>query len=183
MRSISAILVLTAALASGCTSYHHRLIEPVEFAGDIRREDVVTSLPPIRYVWNTVEDRLVVRVFNDGEDDLLLDGERSVLVDPAGQSRPLRSLTIAPRSFAKLVLPPYRDIAYASGPVVSVGLGVSTGGSGYPAPFSSTSTVIVRDREVTWDWPAGGVVRLGLWFTRDGQSFSHAFVVERREGR
>lgn len=183
MRVTGAILAWAGLLVGGCASYHHRLIEPVEFAGAIRTEDFVTSSPPIRCVWNTVEDRLVVRVFNDGEEDLLLDGARSVLVDPAGQSRPLRSLTIAPGSFARLVLPPYRSIGYASGPMLSVGVGVSSGGGRYYPPLSPPSTVIVGDRESSWDWPAGGVVRLSLQLARDGQSFSRAFVIERREGR
>lgn len=168
----------------GCTSYHHRLIEPPELACDIRDADTATRLPPIRYLWNTVEDRLIVRIVNDGESDVLLDGERSVLVDPTGQSRPLRSQTIASDSFAKLVLPPYRDVAYAPGPTMSVGLGVSSGRGGFYAPLSSPpATVIVRDRETRWDWPAGTTIRLQLHFTRGAETIEHAFVLERREGK
>lgn len=181
---LPAVLLASLLAGVGCTSYHHRLTEPTELACDIRAEDAVTRLFPMRYLWNTVEDRLVVRIFNDGESNVLLDGERSVLVDPAGQSRPLRSQTIASGSYARLVLPPYRSAEYAPGPTMSIGFGVSSVGAGHRAPRSvPAAMVIVHDHETRWDWPAGTTIRLQLHFTCGQETFDHAFVLERLEGK
>jgi hypothetical protein len=66
---------------------------------------VVFRVDPLEYSMRTVDNRLVVRVFNPTDDAIELVGPRCSVVDPDGQSHPLRTQSIAPGSFIKLIFP------------------------------------------------------------------------------
>ena len=69
------------------------------------RQETILPTGPLEYHFIAAEDRLVVRVFNRGNEPLKFVGEQSSMVDPAGLSHALRSLTIPPQSHMKLIIP------------------------------------------------------------------------------
>src|SRR5262249_1093157 len=113
MRILTTLLLLFAA---GCTHYEFDLVEPQNVATHIgTKADSVVALDPLEYRFRAYEDHLLVRVFNPTDDPIQLIGEQSSVVDPEQQSHPLRSATIEPHSFVKLILPPPPPVAYGYG--------------------------------------------------------------------
>jgi hypothetical protein len=135
-----------------------------------------------------VDNRLVVRVFNPTEDPIELLGDKSTVVAPTGQSHPLRGQTIAPRSHAKLILPPRRPRAYNSaGPTFGVGVGmrVDARDRGYPDDHFGYApryvTVYDGGNALYWDWNGETEIRLTLVYQRDEKTFRHEFVIRRQK--
>src|SRR5437879_2762117 len=129
MRSPVRILALVFLLAGGCAKYEYNLVKPPDLARHISANtDTVFTLDPLEYRLRTVENRLVMRAFNPTSDVIELVGPKCSVVDPDGQSHPLRSQSIAPQSFIKLIFPPPRPQVYEPyyGPYWGVGLGVNT---------------------------------------------------------
>ena len=62
-------------------------------------------------------------IFNPTGDAITLLGDQSSVVDPRGQSHPLRTQSIAPAAFIKLILPPMRPV-YRANPSIGIGVGV-----------------------------------------------------------
>src|SRR5687768_15397193 len=125
-RLIQATLLALLFCATGCASYEHRLVQPKELAGHIgAKQDYIVNIGPVEYRLRTVESRLVMRIYNRTETAIQLLGDQSAAVDPDGQSHPLRSQTIAPGSFIKLLLPPNRPQIRRTGPSIGIGLGGS----------------------------------------------------------
>ena len=104
MRLFPAILVLT--LLTGCAHYEYDLIRPPELARHISREsDQVVAVQPLEYHLRTYDNVLVMRVFNPTDSPIELLGTQGAVVDPRGESHPLRERTIAPQSYIKLLFP------------------------------------------------------------------------------
>jgi hypothetical protein len=99
-----------------------------------RNVDQAVEIEPLTYRFRSVDNRLVIRVYNNTDDTIELLGDRSTVVDPNGQSHPLRSQSIAPRAFIKVVLPPPRPVVYDRGPTFGVGVGYGIHSSVVPAP-------------------------------------------------
>jgi len=130
MRSATALclLCLLATCAGGCATYEYNLVQPAELARHIgSKADETVTVDPLQYRLRTVDNRLVMRIFNPTEDPIELVGARSTVVDPSGQSHPLRGQTIAPNSFMKLIFPPRRPQVYypSAGPTFGVGVGTA----------------------------------------------------------
>src|SRR5438067_6143668 len=126
-RTMLAMLLLAAG---GCAKYEYNLVKPTELSKHIGAgSDSVVSVDPLEYRLRTVDNRLVIRIFNPTDDVIELVGPKCSMVDPEGQSHPLRSQSIAPGSFIKLILPPPRPRVYDPygggywGPTVGVGVG------------------------------------------------------------
>jgi hypothetical protein len=193
------LLVLSGCLFSfstGCAKYEYDIIEPEDLAGHIgSRADHDVGREPLVYRLRAYDNRLVMRVFNETDEPIHVQGDRSFVVDPEGQSRPLRSQTIAPRAFIKLIFPPVRPY-WNTGPSVGFGVGYVVSSSGRNSNRSS-ATVVYRPRfhdqpryyslndggEVFWDWRGEGSIRLTLVFEREGanETFSHSFVFQRKK--
>src|SRR5215210_6904866 len=100
MKRIFPLLLL--ALSLGCARYEYDLASPPELRAHIAtKTDTVMNVDPLVYRWRTVENRLVVRIFNPTDDPIELLGDKSTAVAPDGQSHPIRGQTIAPQSHAK----------------------------------------------------------------------------------
>src|SRR4051795_790777 len=98
MKLLLPIFVLT--LVSGCTHYEYELTQPPELATHIgTKSDAVLARDPLEYRLLTYENVLVMRVFNHADAPVQLLGNQSTVVDPRGQSHPLRNQAIAPQSF------------------------------------------------------------------------------------
>src|SRR5205814_908677 len=72
------------------------------------KADQVVRVDPLEYRLRSYDNRLVLSIFNPTQDPITLAGDRSYVVDPKDQSHPLRSQTIAPNTFVRLILPPMR---------------------------------------------------------------------------
>src|SRR5688572_26779464 len=137
--AIVALFVSITALgagAGGCARYEYDLVEPRELTRHIGGNvDQAVEIDPLTYRLRSVDNRLVIRVYNNTDDSIELLGDKSTVVDPNGQSHPLRSQSIAPRSFMKLILPPPRPQVYdRGGTTFGVGVGYGLHSSVVPAP-------------------------------------------------
>lgn len=118
-------LLLSLLLMVGCTHYEYDLTRPADVAQHIgAKSDVTVTLDPLEYRFRSYEDYLVIRVYNPTDDPIQLLGAQSSVVDPKGQSHPLRGATIESHSFIKLILPPVPMYAEPTGPTIGIGLGV-----------------------------------------------------------
>ena len=195
MRSHPVVLTVVALSVAGCARYEYDIVSPSEMAQHVgKKNDVVLSRDPLQYRLISGDNHLIMRIFNPTSDRVQLLGSQSVAVDPQGQSHPLRSQTIAPHSFVKLILPPMLPEVAPSGPVIGIGIGAGFGyagpfGMGYYDPlydpmWERPRYYAVYDTENTyyWDWSDEGDVRLTLVFQRDDQKpFSQEFVFHRRK--
>ena len=181
-------LALFCLGAGGCT-YEYDVVEPPDLAGHVgSKSDYVIKRDPLDYRMITYDNRLVIRVFNPTADPIILVGERSTLVDPSGQSHPLRGQTIAPQSFIKLILPPLRP-QLEPGPSYGVGFGVGLSERRYFDRYGywpgsrdwdgPNYLVVVDDNALYWDWDGQTEVRLTLAYDRAGKPFSDSFVFKR----
>src|SRR5437762_12422375 len=103
---LSSIFILLL-LAGGCTRYEFDLAEPPDLATHIGRDkETIIKRDELEYRMQAVENRLLIHVVNPTDDAIELIGPQSTAVDPAGQSHPFRSQTLAPHSYVKLILPP-----------------------------------------------------------------------------
>ncbi|MGB7159310.1 MAG: hypothetical protein WBD40_14675 [Tepidisphaeraceae bacterium] len=177
-------------LVVGCARYEFDIVAPPDLAAHIgARSDAVTNLDPLVYQWRAVDNRLVVRIFNPTNDPIELVGEKSTVVSPDGQSHPVMGQTIAPQSYAKLILPPMRPSrAYDPwGPSYSGGAGIEVDGrrrAGYPVhePYAGQPRYLtVYDADAYWDWKGETDVRLILVYQRGDQPLRHDFTIHRRK--
>ncbi len=190
--------MLTSALCAGCAKYEYDLVKPTDLSRHIGKAgDAVFALDPLEYRARTVDNRLVLRVFNPTEDAIELLGPRCSVVDPEGQSHPLRSQSIAPGSFIKLIFPPPRPEVYNYGPTFGVGVGYHVNaypyyrypydGYGYgpyrydPYYYYGPRYLAVVDENDTyyWDWRGEGEARAVLAFRRGDKEFRHELVFRR----
>ncbi len=189
------LAVLLWGLTGGCARYQFRILEPPELAATVTtRNPVGFALGPLDYVLQTSEGRLIMTVTNPDERPIHFLGERSFVVDPEGQSRPLRGQVIAPHSFMKLILPPMRQV-YRASPAIGIGIGVSAHryygrpwyDPWYPDPWHDPwpAYLVVRgdDEAYYWSWRGESTIRLRLTFECDGQSIVHDFTVRREKQR
>src|SRR5262245_44628212 len=93
--SLCGLLCMTT---TGCAKYEFDIVDPPELAGHIgSKSDHDVEREPLEYRLRAYDNRLVMRIYNKTDDPIHLQGDRSFVVDPDGQSRPLRSQTIAPQ--------------------------------------------------------------------------------------
>src|SRR5438045_534703 len=112
-------------LAGGCAKYEFDLTQPPDLATHVGRDkETILKRDELEYRMLSVDGRLLMHLVNPTDDPIELLGPQSTAVDPAGQSHPFRSQTIAPHSFIKLVLPPLRPVYPTPGPVFGIGVGI-----------------------------------------------------------
>lgn len=170
----------------GCVSYQYRVIEPKGVAQPIAEHPVLVQYAPLEYHFAKSHDRLAVQINNPTDEQITLVGERSSVVDPAGESHPLRGQVLEPRSFGRMLLPPppisipYPDYYYGWGPYWG-----PYGGPYYPYYYGGwygpppVSYYEVRT-PFNWTWKTGPA-RLHLTYNRKGATFEHYFEIVREE--
>ena len=177
-------------LLVGCARYEYDITRPTDLAMHVgTKSDAIAPLPPLEYRFRTVENRLVMSIYNTTDDPIQLIGERSSVVDPEGQSHPLRSQPIAPNSFIKQILPPYRPRIERSGPTFGIGIGTHVGHRhrrAYPYdafddPYYDEPRyfAVIEDNALYWSWSGEGQIRMMLVFARKDETFTHEFVIRR----
>ena len=202
--AIFALFVRIAAVGGGCARYEYDLVEPREQTRHIGRGvDQAVEIDPLTYRLRTVDNRLVMRVYNNTDENIELLGDKSTVVDPNGQSHPLRSQSIAPRSFMKLIFPPPRPQVYdRGGPTFGVGVGYGLHSSVVPAPHDGLPdrrsfhthhnawdpyfrdapqyfTVFDESDAFYWNWKGTGEARVNLVYRRGDSEIRHSFVFRR----
>lgn len=194
-------VVIGLSLA-GCARYEYDLINPPELARHIgTQSDEIVRVDPLEYRLRTYDNRLVMSVFNPTSDPVTLMGDRSYVVDPAGQSHPLRGQTIAPGTFVRLILPPMRPGYYQTGPTIGIGVGVvgysgfyghryGYRGLGYDPFFYDEPryyTYYDESDNTYWTWDGQTSVRLHLAYQRGGgggggrEGFAQDFTFARKK--
>lgn len=188
-------LVLAGLLGPlGCASYEYDILAPAELTRHVGKEPTAFTIDPLEYRLQTVENRLVMHIHNPTADAIQLVGDKSVVVDPGGQSRGLKSQTIAPSSFVKLILPPMPTRIERTGPSFGIGVGIGSAGyrgcRGYPYYGSAWNDpwydepryyAVFDPNDGYWEWDGEGSVRVSLTFDRAGKAFTHAFTIGRKK--
>jgi hypothetical protein len=185
MRSISWLIGIF--LIGGCT-YVYDVVRPPEVAGHIGDKiDYVFPRDPLEYRMRSVDSLLVVQIYNPTDDTITLLGSQSSVVDPNGQSHPLRTQTMASHSFVKFILTPQPPVIQNNGPSLGIGIGVISSRSRrrfIDDGFYDTEPryfVVMDDQALYWEWDGETEVRLLLAFDRNGKQFSHEFVIARKK--
>jgi hypothetical protein len=189
------LFALPMLSATGCARYEYDIVEPAEFAGHVGTKTPATlTLDPVRYQAITQSDRLVLVMHNDSEEPLKLLGDDSFAVDAKGESHPLPTRTIAPRSATKLIFPPVRpSFRRSSSTSFGVGVGYSKGygrrGYGRYGGFAGDPWYyddypryyrLEDDGTVYWDWTGNGTaVRVRLVYQLGEKTFHHDFTFRR----
>jgi hypothetical protein len=190
-RSIVPALLIGLLSLTGCAQYEFDLVRPPELARHISEDhEDRFKLDPLEYGMQAYEGRLIIKIYNPTNETISLDGARSYAVDPQGESHPLRSLSIAPSSWAKLILPPLRPHVENSGPNIGFGFGIigdRRGGfystfDGRPYPYDEPRyyDVYIPNDSLFWDWEGQTDVRLLLVYQRGTGEFRHQFTFHRR---
>jgi hypothetical protein len=185
--------LLLVCLTAGCAHYEYNIVEPADLSRHIgAKDDAVVAIDPLEYRLRTVDSRLVMRIYNRTNDPVELLGEKSVIVDSHDQSHPLVSQAIAPQSFIKLILPPYRPRYGPYGPTFGIGVGarVERGYDPYfpyrpyePYDFPRYFTVYGGAAEALyWDWEGDSDASMTLVYRRGGgKEFQHRFKFHRQK--
>ncbi len=187
------LLLILPLLLTGCAKYEYDLVQPPDLARHIGPNWETLNLAPLEYRLRSYEDRLILHIHNPTKAPIRIAGDQSYIIAPGGQSHPLRSQTIAPDSFIRLILPPMRGV-YRSGPSVGFGFGFAYGGPrryyyggprywmyDEPAYYPSYYTVYDDNDNTYWVWNDESDARLHLIFQRGSESFSHDFTLHRKK--
>jgi hypothetical protein len=179
--------LVLVALLTGCARYEYQLIEPAQSAGHIgSKADYVAKLEPLEYRFRAVEGRLVIQIHNPTDENIQLRGSESYVVDPKGQSHPLRSLAIAPNSYGKVIIPPPRPVVYDTGPHIGFGVGTYISRNEHhdvrcDAMVNHPIYLDVYDDEDAYYWQINGEgdLRIRLTYHRKDKTFSDNFRMRR----
>ncbi len=185
------LLICMGLLLSGCATYEFQLVQPETLTRHVgSKEETSFTLDDLVYHMQAIEGRMVMRIENPGDVPVLLDGQRSSVVDSKRQSRPLRGQSIAPRSFVKLIFPPLRA-RYRAEPTIGIGFGVGVsrfhhGGyyAGYAGDFYDEPLYLDQvsgDEATNWDWEGETTVRIHLAFQRGDKPLQHEFEFKRQK--
>lgn len=179
---LSLTLLATAFLA-GCASYDFRIIRPQEHQKFITDSPAHIQTANMSYQMQAREARLVVMIYNEKDQVVQLLGNQSFVVDPAGASHPLRTVTIAPHSYTKLILPPLRPRFEDAPPQWNFGVSGDVSDA-RPATDQPTQPVYLDYYEdidaFYWDWDGQKPIRLSITYRfADGQQATDEFTIEK----
>jgi hypothetical protein len=182
MKANLGLLTAVAVLLCGCATTQYHVIQPQGVAQPIMDQPILVSYAPLEYHLAKQHDRLAMQINNPTDETITLVGERSSVVDPAGESHPLRGRLINPRSFVRMLLPPetmsipYPDYYWGWGSYYGPYYpywGPYYGGYG-PPPVSYYQVRTPYD----WQWKTGPI-RLHMTYDRKGTAFEHDFEIVR----
>ncbi len=180
-----AFLLATAIIVTGCRTYVYRVVQPPGVP-TVVDHPVALHYDPLDYELVRSHDRLLILITNPTADRLALIGNRSFVVDPRGESHPLRGQVLGPHSYARLSLPP-PPVLVAYPDYWSWGWGMGWGPGWYdpfwgpfygaywgPPPVSYSRIITPFD----WSWKEGAA-RVRLTYERNAKTFEHDFEIVR----
>jgi hypothetical protein len=172
---------------SGCVYYQYRIVQPAAGAPPVTDKPVAIHYEPLDYrLWRD-RDRLAMSIVNPTDDRIVLVGNRSYVIDPQGETHPVRDRVMGPHSFIRIYLPPI-PFTYAYPDYWGWGPGWGWGwydpfwgpgwGPGFygPPPVSYYQVLTGYD----WRWKTGPA-RLRLTYDRNGKFFEHDFELIREQ--
>jgi hypothetical protein len=109
----TAFLPLLTLFLTGCAEYQYDLVQPPALARHVGPTQTIVPNGPLVYRLQSYDSYLIMLIENPTNDPIRLDGQRSVIIDPQGESHPVFSQTIAPHTFIKLILPPSPAVMYS----------------------------------------------------------------------
>jgi hypothetical protein len=179
-------IAAVALVLCGCGTYVYRVAQPPSVPTQIKDQPIVLPYDPLEYGMVRQKDRLDLRITNPTEDRIILDGARSFVVDPQGESHALRPHIIGPHSFTRMLLPPYPfTYAYPSyywgwgwggwGPPYDPFWGPVYGPGFYGPPPVSYMQVYTR---YDWTWKKGSA-RLHFVYLRGTNTFEQELEIVR----
>lgn len=181
------LLLAVAGCVNGCASYAYRVVKPPGVPQLVAKEPVTLHDEPLDYGLARRGDRLGMRLSNPTDDQIVLVENGSYVVDPQGESHPIRGKVLAPHSYIRMRLPPVPQsipYPYANPPYpVSFGWGFSTYDPfWYYDPFYWPPPAYYQIiTPYDWQWKSG-LARLHLAYERAGKPFTHDFeIVRERE--
>jgi hypothetical protein len=182
MKTKLLLIVVAAACVSGCVSYNYRVAQPPGVPPVVGKQPVVVRYEPLEYRLSKEHDGLLMRIFNPTDDRMALVGSRSYVVDPQGESHPLRDRIIGAHSFTWLLLPPppitYAYPGYGAGP--GWGWYAPYPGPWYGGAYFWPPPVYYAQVYTPYDWTwETGPARLRLTFERDNKFFEQNFEIVR----
>jgi hypothetical protein len=192
MKPIRLLIPLIVALAGlvlgGCATYHYRVVEPSIAAEPIRNHVVTAAYDPLEYRMVSYCDRLSVQIYNRTDAPIVLAADKSYVVDPRGETHPLRGHVIGPHNYSGMLLPPepIEDSGWGPGPAWNLGWGCIPFVPFHDPLYGESCDPPVYYNEVkgVYDWHWGsGSARLHLAYESDGGSFDHNLKLVRETGR
>jgi hypothetical protein len=177
MSRLHCLLLIALSSTIGCAHYEYDLTDPRDIARHIGKDDQHINLDPLTYRLVTSDNHLVMRAENPMDTPIELLGDQSVVVSPDGQSHPLRSQTIAPHSYMKLIFPPLRPRFERTDPTFGIGVG-AVHRVHYPEPRYLS---IYEDDAYYWDWDDQSAIRLTMVYRHQGKTFEHRFGFVRKK--
>ncbi len=183
------LLFLVASLTwvTGCASYDYQIVEPASLTHRITDQPVTVSYEPLQYSMSRYKDRLGMTIINPTAERVTLRGDRSYVIDPRGESHPVRGRTLGPRSYSAMLWPPVP----ASGTMVYPGFyGPGWWGWGpypypgywggfYPDYYGPTTSYYQIYTPFDWKWKEGQA-HMHLSYEQNGRHFDHDFVILRQ---
>jgi hypothetical protein len=166
----------------GC-QYDFTIVQPADHAAVIgAKAPTSVVLPPVEYGFQAAEGRLVMEIRNPGKDAVVVDGTRSSIVDPAGESHPLQGQLIPGGAYAKFILPPMR---HEHGPPDFLHVGViaqSTNGvdGTLGAPIEPVYMGEL-DPPDDWDWHGETNIRVTVTILHGADAVVHEFEFHRHK--
>jgi hypothetical protein len=183
------LALLLPLLSAGCATYEYDIVRPEPLATHVgRKQEAKVTLDPLDYRFISYENHLILRIHNPTDDPIQLLGQQSAAIDPNGESHPLRTLTIAPGTFVKLILPPPRPQVYDEGPYIGFGVGVFGRADPRDGWRDNRLADIDQPRYYTvydeannfyWEWTKESDARLLLTYQRGNSTFHHEFTFRR----
>jgi hypothetical protein len=139
-------------------------------------QDVEITLQPLTYRMRADEGHLIVWIENQSNGGVELVGDKSNVIDPQGQSHPLRDQMILVGESCKLILPPLDEGAP----------GAEENGAAGVNPYDRPGFIAIPDqpiseetRDVSWQWDDNLEIQLNLVFQRGESQFDQHFSIQR----
>ena len=185
------VALAAAILLGGCARYEFVLVEPSQLAGTIGKEGFPVPYEPLTYRLAKRHDRIAMTISNSTDSPVMLVGNKSYVVDPGGQTRPLIGGTIAPRSHIGLFLPPEPQV-YRAGPILGPGFGYYYGSGPYFGPgfgyyyepfYALPMYYYLENAPHYWEWKTGQVQMRLFYEQTHTNTFEHHFVFLRQKVR
>jgi len=187
MRYATLFLLTVILLTGGCAHYEYDLLQPAKLHAGTK-EAASAKIDPLRYDLITVENQLVMMIHNPTEQPIVLQGDKSYVIEPSGRSCYLRGMSIAPGSYAKYIFPPPKPYVQDPGGFrIGVGTNIETAGgfrngAGMGGGYETGGPQPVRnlDESYYWTWDGEGTVKFHFVFlSNDKDSFTHDLVIQR----
>lgn len=178
------LMLLSAWLVCGCQHFDFRMVEPAQGAQVIQKQPVTLSESPLDYRIVRRHDRLAMTIMNPTDVPVTLLASKSYVIDPHGESHPMRGGVIGPHSHMRVFLPPVPASMtfYSSYPMYAYGPWGPFYGPYYDYPFWPYAPTYSYSYNIItpfdWRWKSGPV-RLQFGYDQAGKAFEHRFTFEK----